>query len=467
MLKQLPVTNSPVHTFPNKRESVPIEIAQLTSELRKLQTIMMNDTSLGDRSVFKTLVHEGVPDIFLWVPAEAYARMTVENYDWVRANFSSKFKVAFAKEGLAPAAVHDLHCTQIACSEILSNEDRVIGCVMSAVEDGVYVFHHCAFLISRFMNQPVLADVHAMPIVSLNSPHLMYAPVVDNSVISKDFDIFERRRIDEHTLGNTNYGRDKAFHVKPDGTVELCEVRRMVALWREHGFKASGRRGKQKVKQRVANNRKPRHKPPGRMRIMKSPIKAVSKYLDITSLANSIGSGATLQNLGLIPQGDQQNQRIADFARLRKLYYNYSMYIANADIVTTVETKFYKWIVNTALATPLIANLLQNPAAANSLSHENFEYQQNYRLLWQHRYRAVGTATNPTTAANFGRNNQRIKIGGDPVQKFNPTVTGGSNQLYIMNISDSALTPFPILNYVFRVYFEDTEDPHQKDNRMV
>jgi hypothetical protein len=467
MQKQLPITSCPVYCVTAGHESDRL-VCQMFAQARDASDAMgLTPPVLGNGSIFKTLVHEGVPDIFLWVPAKAYARMTTESYDWIRANFSSKFKVAFAKEGLAPPAVHDLYSTQIAASEIFSNETQTIGCVVSAVEDGVYVFHHCAFEVSRFMNLPVLANVYSMPIANVNSPHLMYAPVTDRSVISKDYDILQRRRIDEQTLGNINYGRDKAFHVKPDGTIELCEVRRMVALWKEHGFKASGKRYKQKFKERGVTKKSVRHKPPGRMRVVKSPIKAVTKWLDITSLANSIGSGATLQNLGLIPQGDQQNQRIADFARLRKIFYNYSMYIANADIVTTVETKFYKWIVNTALATPLIANLLQNPAAANSLSHENFEYQQNYRLLWQRRYRAVGTATNPTTAANFGRNNQRIKIGGDPVQKFNPTSTGGSNQLYIMNISDSALTPFPILNYVVRVYFEDTEDPHQKDNRMV
>jgi len=424
--------------------------------------------TLGITSVFKTLVHDGVPDIFLWVPPKAYVRMIPQNYEWIRSNFSSRFSYAYAKEGLNGHSVHDLYCTQIQVAEILSNDLQVINCVLAAVEDGVFVFHHCAFEVSRFMEQPVVvsSDVK-LPLIYINSPHLLHTPIADNSIVSKVFDISQRRQIDEQTLGLINYGRDKAFHIRPDGAVDLCDVRRMVALWREHGFKASGKRYKQKFKERGKTKPPPRHKPPGKLRIMKAVIKAVTKYLDITSLANSIGSGATLQNLGLIPQGDQQNQRVGDFARLRKIFYNYSMYIANADIVTTVETKFYKWIVNTVLATPLIANLLQNPAAANSLAHENFEFQQNYRLLWQRRFRAVGTATNPTTAANFGRNNQRIKIGGDPVQKFNPTSTGGSNQLYIMNISDSALTPFPILNYVVRVYFEDTEDPNQQDNHMV
>lgn len=422
---------------------------------------------LGDKSVFKVLSLEGAQDIFLWVPPQAYARMTPQNYEWVRSNFSSKLKYAYAKDGLAESAFDDLCCTQAHCSMLHSIENNVITCMVVAVEDGVYVFHHCGFLISRFMDQPVFCAQDVPLMQCIESPHLTFSIFVDREVVSKVFDIAKRRKIDDHTCGQINFGRDKAFHIRTDTSIELCDVRQMVALWKEHGFKASGKRFKQKFKDKGKPRPNMRHTAPGRLRVMKAPIQAVTKYLDITSLANSIGAGATLQNLGLIPQGDQQNQRIADFARLRKLFFNYSMYIANADIVTTVEIKFYKWIPNTALATPLIANLLQNPAAANSLSHENFEFQQNYQVLWQRRFRAVGTATNPTTAANFGKNNQRIPIGRDPVQKFNPTSSGGSNQLYIMSISDSALTPFPILNYVFRNYFEDTQDPRGKDNRMV
>jgi len=415
--------------------------------------------AINARVVFKTLVNGVDPDLFMFVPFAAYARMTSANYDWIRQNFSSRVQFSFLKEGLAPPAVHDLYCTQMKAAEIMASEDGMIVCCLPTVEDGKFLFHYCGFLISRFLDQPLLYK-------EVEGPQLSPGLLVDRSVESAEFSIVQRRRIDTKTLGDMNYGREKAFHHNANGVVMLCDVRAMVAAWRVNGFKASARRYKQKFKGRHRDEI-PRGKAPGKFKLLPAVRDAIVKYFDFTSLAISIGAGANLTDVALIPQGVGQSQRIADTIMLSKIFMNYSLYIANADIVTTVELKYYKWVPSTGLGTPSIAELLQNPAAANALAHENFENQQMFARLWQKRFRAVGTATNPTTASNFGRNNQRIPIGKDPIQKFVLGGTAGSNQLYLMSISDSALTPFPILNLVNRIYFKDTVDPRNRDNRML
>jgi hypothetical protein len=110
------------------------------------------------------------------------------------------------------------------------------------------------------------------------------------------------------------------------------------------------------------------------------------KYLDVLSLANNIGAGATLFPLSLVPQGDQQLQRVGDFIQPLKLVFNYSLYTVNSDIVTTVRLFFFRWLPSTALSTPVVANLLESPSSANVLSHFNFQTQDNYRILWEKQY---------------------------------------------------------------------------------
>jgi hypothetical protein len=190
---------------------------------------------------------------------------------------------------------------------------------------------------------------------------------------------------------------------------------------------------------------------------VRSVIKSIEpKYFDFLSLANSIGAGATLFGVGGVPQGSAQSNRIGDFISVRRLYLNYSLYIANADIVTTVRIILFRWIPNSGLLLPTVAALLEAPSSSNVLSHYNFQNQQNYEVMWEKQFRAVGTATNPTTASNFGATGLSLPVGRNPDQEYGLGATSGSNQLFFLAISDSALTPFPIWNYSLRTYYEDT-----------
>lgn len=184
--------------------------------------------------------------------------------------------------------------------------------------------------------------------------------------------------------------------------------------------------------------------------------RAERKYFDTTSVGNSIGAGATLFAFGGIPQGDNVNSRVGDFACRLDGFLNFSLYIANTDIFTTIVLSVFEWSQNSAFNPPTIAQLFQSPSNVNSLSHWNHENQQLYQVLWQYQFRAVGTATNPTVNSNFGHRNLRIKPGRHRDQQYDLGTVNGTSQLFMLAISDSALTPFPILNFSFRQYFEDS-----------
>lgn len=180
------------------------------------------------------------------------------------------------------------------------------------------------------------------------------------------------------------------------------------------------------------------------------------KYLDLTSIANSIGAGGTLFLLSAVTQGDTQSSRVGDFIQPLRLLFNYTLYTVNSDIVTTVRMIFFRWIPATSLVVPLIANVLENPSAANVLAHYNFQTQDNYRVLWDRQFQCSGIVAAPTVNSNFGATGMVVPLKRRSEIEFSLGTTLASNHIYLLVLSDSALTPFPILNFVSRLYFEDT-----------
>jgi len=186
------------------------------------------------------------------------------------------------------------------------------------------------------------------------------------------------------------------------------------------------------------------------------------KFIDTLSLANSVGSGGTLFDLCLVPQGGAQSQRIGDFLQPLKCLFNFSLYTVNSDIVTTVRLIFIRWIVHTALSAPSVVGILQNAGGSNVLSHFDFATQDNYVILSDRQYQQAGIPAAPTVSSNIGATGMNIPIK-HMFEKnviteieFNAGATTGSNKIFLLAISDSALVPFPILNFSNRLYYEDT-----------
>jgi hypothetical protein len=136
--------------------------------------------------------------------------------------------------------------------------------------------------------------------------------------------------------------------------------------------------------------------------------------------------------------------------------FNFSLYTVNSDIVTTVRLIFFRWIPSTALIAPVVASILEAPSAANVLSHFNFQLQDNFKILHERQFQASGITVAPTVASNFGSTGFRVTLRDNPEIEFTQTATTGTNHLYLLAISDSAVTPFPILNFSTRLYYEDT-----------
>lgn len=145
--------------------------------------------------------------------------------------------------------------------------------------------------------------------------------------------------------------------------------------------------------------------------------------------------------------------------------FNFVLYTVNSDIVTTVRLIFFRWVPSTALVVPVIGSILEAPASANILSHFNFQLQGNYVILYERQLQCAGIPLAPTVSSNFGATGLSIPLKGSSSLDYSLGGTNGTNQIYLLALSDSQLTPFPLLNFSSRLYFEDTV--RVKVNKMV
>jgi len=195
----------------------------------------------------------------------------------------------------------------------------------------------------------------------------------------------------------------------------------------------------------------------------KSVSHTIPKYIDFSTFDQSITGGGTVYALSVIPQGNGQSQRVANTVKLKKLVFNFSIYMANTDIVTTSRLIFFRWMPSNVSTAPTVASILQNPSVAQVFSHLDFENQQQYEILWDKTFHQSGGASTPSSTSNIGKFNLVIPLWSNPLINFGNAVTTGTESLYLLSISDSSLTPFPELSFNLRVYYDDmVDDPSVK-----
>jgi len=178
------------------------------------------------------------------------------------------------------------------------------------------------------------------------------------------------------------------------------------------------------------------------------------KIFDVNVSATSVGAGATLIPLSNMAQGVGRSQRVGDSASLIGLNMTYEIVQLNADIYSDTRVIIFQWFPNTALLVPVLADILQNTAAIGLYSQYNWENRDQYRILYDRLHSQSGLATAPTSTSNESVLNRRVGVQ-RKLMEFAIASTTGSNQLYVLWISDSSIAPFPIINFTSRVKFTD------------
>jgi len=186
-------------------------------------------------------------------------------------------------------------------------------------------------------------------------------------------------------------------------------------------------------------------------KIIRSPHIQI-KYYDILVAGNML---LTLNNslLSAIPQGAGQSQRIGDVIYPTRLDCRYSLSTANSDVFNTIRLVVFAWKQNSSSVTPGVSSVLENPVTMGPLSFYNYEGRLEYHVLKDIMRSMSGTGTAPTVDSNIVES-FTVPLSGKIV--YNLGVTTGYNNLYLANISDSAITPYPILTMWFRLWYYDT-----------
>jgi len=179
------------------------------------------------------------------------------------------------------------------------------------------------------------------------------------------------------------------------------------------------------------------------------------KFFDTSQSAQSIGAGAALNVLTGVTQGVGQSQRVADMLEYDHVNFTYSIQQANADIYSDVRVIIFQWHPNTTLTgSPVLANILPNTAAIGLYSATNWQYRDQFTILYDKLWSLSGLATAPTSTTtvnghNIRLNNMRKKV------TFSPGAITGDNLLWLLTISDSSIAPFPLFNIQFRTVYCD------------
>jgi len=180
-----------------------------------------------------------------------------------------------------------------------------------------------------------------------------------------------------------------------------------------------------------------------------------TRYIDVRSLGLSPATSATVTPLFLVAAGNTVNTRVADTGRMRRFYTNFNIEQVNADVYSRTRVIFFQWHPNTAIALPVAGEVLQDPTFIESMY--NWDYSgQAFTVLADFVAPSVGLAssvTDNTNLAFYGEIPLR-KNGFDPFIQWNAGASTGSNQIFVLYISDSAIAPFPILNIASRTTFD-------------
>lgn len=178
------------------------------------------------------------------------------------------------------------------------------------------------------------------------------------------------------------------------------------------------------------------------------------KHFDVNISAQNQSSGGNIGSLSLIPQGAAQSDRIADSIIAHSFHMRWTISTQNADVFNNIRVIVFVWKPSTALFTPVLATILPDTAAVGYQSNLSYPNRDQYHVLFDRTFAMSGTATNPTPTGNYHFEGHHPDFKNMRME-FTPGATTGTNQIFLLSISDSAVVPFPVATYVTRIVYRD------------
>lgn len=176
------------------------------------------------------------------------------------------------------------------------------------------------------------------------------------------------------------------------------------------------------------------------------------KIFDAPVANATVTNVGTVTNLIIPTQGTGAGQRTGDTIQLRKMTLNYTLTTQNADIFNRVRILVFIWKPNTFLVAPTLATLTNGTGTTTTQWMYDWQYSNQFIILYDKIHYLSGLATAPTVGGCQGGS---IEMNLNSRVEFSPGSTLGSNQVFILYISDSLVAPFPLLEYMSRVQYSE------------
>jgi hypothetical protein len=176
------------------------------------------------------------------------------------------------------------------------------------------------------------------------------------------------------------------------------------------------------------------------------------KYVDTTLSPTSVSTTTQQFTVSSITQGASQGSRIGDTVFLHRMELRLTVTTANADVFNRVRFMIFMWLQDSNYVTPGPGSIVESATSLGINSPYNFEGRRHFKILYDRVFNLSGTATNPTPNSQIVLTqsfNLRERVDYDPGQ------IAGTNTMWMQMYSDSALTPFPALSFVLRIYYTD------------
>jgi hypothetical protein len=177
------------------------------------------------------------------------------------------------------------------------------------------------------------------------------------------------------------------------------------------------------------------------------------KIYDLVTSGVVTLSGAITTSRFQPSQGITLNQRVGDVAYMKKAWMNYEVTVGTAIDGGIVRVIVLQWHPNTSITGPPTVNDILQTSTVFSLYDWNFSDQ--FRILYDRVHFLTGTGSSNTTGSNQGyfgplRLNQAVSCA-----EFGLGIITGSQQIFVLFITDVAVAPFPEFVLQTRVSFSE------------
>lgn len=180
------------------------------------------------------------------------------------------------------------------------------------------------------------------------------------------------------------------------------------------------------------------------------------KYHNVTQAQLGVSTTPYVAQLTSVPQGDTDNDRVGDRLKWEKGYLR--LFVLGGDTYNYLRFIIFQWKPN-ASTVPTAADILLVGAggAVDYTSQYNHDNRQLFKIMFDQTFKTVGDGSTDTPLQDSSRQHLKriLRIPNKFAQYTAGHTTNGTNQLFMIAISDSSATTHPSIFFTFKIMYRD------------